>query len=297
MRHLAPRLVARCCLVLSVVVASAACTSTQPSASAQSSAGGSSSISAACPTVDSASFVQPGVLTVAVTGSAPPLDQADTAGNPVGMFIDLVNLWAKDLQIPKVQFDRIEFAATLPGLTAGKFDMGGAGVNQTAARLASTDFKLSKPFIASGSSLLLKNDSPVQGWSDMSDKILGGARQEAEFLAAKAKAVPKSTLEFPSTTEAEVALANGQVDAVGMDASEAQLYIKTAPNGSDFRVLADIIDPIAKGTVFRTQNTALIDAVNCEIGKELSDGTIDRLATQWYGSTGVVDTLRKIQNP
>lgn len=251
--------------------------------------------SVSCPTVDPSSFVQPGALQVSVTATAPPLDTIDSSGNPAGLYIDFVNLMAKDRKIPQVKFVRLEFAGMLPGLRAGRFDMGGAGVNQTPARLASPDFKLSTPFIASGATLLLRNESPVRSWEEMRDKTLGGSRGEAQLAAARERANPRNVIEFPGRPEGELALANGQVDALAVDAAEGAYFIRTARDGHNFRLLPDIIGVIPKGTVFRNENTGLINAVNCVIRNYLIFGVFDQLSNKWYGTTGPVDTLRRLR--
>jgi ABC-type amino acid transport substrate-binding protein len=250
---------------------------------------------AVCPVVKATSFVEPGVLQVSVTATAPPLDTIDAANSPVGMYIDFVNLMAKDLKISKVRFVRLEFAGMLPGLKAGRFDMGGAGVNQTPERLASQDFTLSTPYIASGTTLMVRKESPIQSWDDMRDKTLGGGRGEAQTAAARERAQPRNVIEFPGRPEGVLALANGQVDAYALDAAEGAYFIKTAPNGSMFRLLPEVISVVAKGTVFRRENRTLIDSANCVILKYLGAGVFDELTRKWYGTTGPVDTLRKMR--
>lgn len=250
-----------------------------------------------CGTVDASTFVQAGTLTVSVSTTAPPLDFLDANGNSQGMYIDLVNLWAKDLGIAKVNFAAGAFSAMLPGLTSGRFDMGGAGVGQTDARKASKDFTLSTAYVANGATLVVKKSSSIHTWADMANYKLGGADGEAEYTEAVAKAHPKQALGFPGALEARQALLAGQVDAVAGDSSELQYYINTAPEGSQLRLLEGtdaIISLMASGTVFRNQDTALIQGVNCEIGKELKDGTMAQMDQKWFGNTVSVDNLTQL---
>jgi len=250
-----------------------------------------------CGTVDASTFVQPGTLTVSVSTTAPPLDFLDANGNSQGMYIDLVNLWAKDLGIAKVNLAPGAFSAMLPGLTSGRFDMGGAGVSQTDARKASKDFTLSTAYVANGATLVVKKSSSIHTWADMVNYKLGGADGEAEYTEAIAKAHPKQSLGFPGGLEARQALLNGQVDAIAGDSAELQYYISSAPEGSQLRLLEGsdaIIALMASGTVFRNQNTALIKAVNCEIVKELKDGTMAQMDQKWFGNTISVDNLKQL---
>lgn len=289
--------------IVTAVLAVAACGSSSSSssnaaASSSNTSSGSAtaatvaSTSGGCPAVTPSELVQSGTLTVSVSGTAPPLDYVNSAGHPAGMYIDLVRLWAKDLGIKNVNFVEGPFESMLAGLTTGRWDIGGAGVSQTPARLASHDFVLSKPYLLDGVSLMVKANSSIQSFADMHGKALGGAAGEAEFIAAQAAAHASRNLAFPGALEARQALKNGLVDAVAGDVQELQYYVKTAPGGGGFRVLTDIIDSEPSGTAFRTQDHTLIAGVNCEIEKELNDGTMASLATKYFGTPVYVTQLQ-----
>jgi ABC-type amino acid transport substrate-binding protein len=209
------------------------------------------------------------------------------------MYIDLLHKMLDEWGGVSLDLQRIEFAGVLPGLKAGRFDMGAGGVRRTAARLASPDFALSDPYLADGVGLLVRKDSPIQTWDDARGKALGGVRGENELESAKARLQATNVVEFPGRPESVLAVSNGQVDVVAGSGAELVYVIKTAPNGADLRVVPELIDLTSQGTALRKENQNLLTAVNCLVHKYMADGSMQQLAVKWYGSSAPVDNVAK----
>lgn len=224
-------------------------------------------------------------LVIATTGNAPPMTMVQEDGSLGGFDIALCGRVAEDLGLtPK--FVRVDFAATIPGLKAGRFDMICSAVARTPARLASEDIYMSDPTIENYTTLMVRDGAPITTVEAAAGKRIGVVRggQEAKLLEAVfGKNVTVTT--YPGIAEELLDLKNGRVDAVAMNYITASYQ---AQKDVGLKVIApgftlEGVSPYEHGLVVSRKEPDLLTAVNKALGKLATDGQIDALKATWIG--------------
>src|SRR5438105_11011316 len=144
------------------IAAIAACGSSSSSSSSSSTGTGtSSSATAANPSVEKlvpAALKSKGTLTVASDASYAPNEFIGPDGHTVvGMDPDLMKALGAVMGL-KVKVVNVTFASIIPGMAAGKYDVGASSFTDTKAREKTVDFVT---YLAVGEAFLTKADSGV----------------------------------------------------------------------------------------------------------------------------------------
>jgi polar amino acid transport system substrate-binding protein len=98
-------------------------------------------------------IVKRGRLIVGITGTQPPLNVKNKAGEIIGMDADIAKLIALHMGV-KVKFSKMPFAKLLPALEAGKIDMVISSMTMTLER--NLDVAFVGPYYVSGKGVLTK---------------------------------------------------------------------------------------------------------------------------------------------
>ena len=241
------------------------------------------------------SLVKPGILTVTVTGEAPPGDFVDpTTGELTGFIHDLYLQIGTDLGLP-VEFVKLPFVSSLPGLKAIRFDMACASAAWTTARLGSNDFIMSSPIAVSGLLALTTRSSGINGWDGVAGKRLGGVQGEIYLQDAKRLLSNLGPVtEFPGAPDMVLALQNKQVDVVVTNSTIVRFIVQAAPNKADLVVIGPAKAVYPGGLCINPREADLAKAVNVLLANYRADGTLKSMYAKYGVPTGVVDQLRII---
>ena len=71
-----------------------------------------------------------GKLVVATSPDFPPFESLQSDGSVVGIEIDLLNIICEKLGVA-LKIEQMNFDSVLPGIQAGKFDLGASGISVT----------------------------------------------------------------------------------------------------------------------------------------------------------------------
>ncbi|QEN03728.1 transporter substrate-binding domain-containing protein [Thiospirochaeta perfilievii] len=102
-------------------------------------------------------------LTVAMELQYPPFEMSDESGNPSGISVDIAKDLGKYLG-REVVIENIAWTGLIPSLQTNKADIIISSMTITDERAQVVDF--SNPYIKSGLSLLINNESKVTGFAD-----------------------------------------------------------------------------------------------------------------------------------
>jgi polar amino acid transport system substrate-binding protein/cystine transport system substrate-binding protein len=200
-----------------------------------------------------------------------------------GFDIELCTDIAKTLGL-EADFVRVDFAATIPGLKANRFDMICSSVARTPARLASPDLFMSGPTIENFTTLVVKSDSQITEVGAAKGHGIGVVRggQEGKLLQDMFGS-DVTVSSYPGTAEELLDLKNGRIDAVAMSFVTASYNVANEPS---LKVLSpgfvkEGISPYSFGLVVSRNQPALRDAVDKELDKMRSDGSLDKLKEKW----------------
>lgn len=231
-----------------------------------------------------AGLVKPGTITIATTGNAPPITQVQPDGSISGFDIELCQKIASDLGLA-TEIVRVDFAATIPGLTAGRFDMICSSTARTKQRLDSPDLYMTVPTLQNFTTLLLRaDDDAIKTVDDAKGKRIGVVRggQEGQLLTDLFGS-DVQVVSYPGIAEEILDLKNRRIDGVAMSFVNASY---TAKSDAALKVLQpgfvkENVSPYDLALIVARSEEPLFKAVNAKIEELSASGYIDELKKKW----------------
>ena len=215
-----------------------------------------------------------GEIVIATSPDFPPFETIE-GGEVVGIEIDIVNKIAAKLGVT-VKIEQVNFDSVLPGIQAGKYDVGVSGITITEERKANADF--TKPYFEAAQVIVVKADSTIASKADLAGKKISvQTGTTAEDYCLKNDYQVSA---FEANNDAFAAMTAGKVDAWVVDNEVAVAMIK---GNADVKKLDENMTTEPYGFAFPKGSTTLVDAFNTEIDAMIADGTIQGLFDQ-YGA-------------
>lgn len=152
-----------------------------------------------------------GKLVIATSPDFPPFENLEN-GEVVGIEIDIMNLICEKMGVELV-IEQMDFESVIPGIQAGKFDVGVSGITVTEDRKKNVDF--SDPYFLASQAIVVTPDSAITGKADLTGKKISvqtGTTAE-EYCMDEGYEV----LAFTANNDAASALTSGKVDAWVVD--------------------------------------------------------------------------------
>jgi len=215
--------------------------------------------------------------------SWPPFEWKDEAGNYVGFDLDVMREIAK-LEGYKIEIKDVAFDSIIPGVKAGKYDIGASGFTITAKREEVIDF--SEPYWKSDQAVLIRKDSGLNVITALSAGRKVGAQRGttgADWIKSNLieKGVKVELKLYETYPLAVLDLVNKNIDAVLQDepASRASVAKEKAieiagiiVTGEEFGFLVKDGDPYG-----------LLSKINEGMKKLHTSGEWDRLVAKYFG--------------
>jgi hypothetical protein len=137
----------------------------------------------------------------------------------------------------------MDFEAVLPGVTAGKFDLGVSGISVTDQRKKNALF--TDPYCLAAQAIVVVEGSPITSKADLDGKKISvqtGTTAETFCMGNGYDVSP-----FAANADAELALVNGKVDAWVIDdltavVSESDDYVVAPDNAEGIRASKPDVD-------------------------------------------------------
>ena len=237
-----------------------------------------------------------GVLKVATSLQWPPFDYAAEGGAPDGIDIRLVKLLAAKLGLTP-RFDDLKFSSIVPGVAAGRYDIGVDQIGHTPERAAAVGFV---DYYRSDYSLLVRQGAdPALDATHLCGHTLALTQGSAQVGVAaqlsadcvKAGQPPIATLMFPNSADTYLALANGRGDGFLTDKAVGVFITKT--NGK--LAMTDAILPgltTPAGIVVAKPNTALQTALRLALESAAADGSYGAIMAAFGVPEGALDAAQ-----
>ncbi len=299
MRNWRPVLVAPLSLIC--VVAIAACGSSSSSSSSASSSGTSTAASSSAAATGAnaavvklvpASVKSKGALIVAADASYAPNEFIATDGHTViGMDADLTKALAAVMGL-KANVVNATFDSIIPGLAAGKYQLGASSFTDTKEREKTVTFVT---YFSAGTSFYTKASGGVDvtGLADLCGHTVAvekGTTQQADATAqsAKCKQAGKgavNVLVFPDQNGANLALSSGRAQVVMADSPVADYAVKKS-NGQ-FKLVGQTYGTAPYGLAM-PKTSGLAPAVLAALKVLMKDGTYSKILTTWGIQSGAI---------
>jgi polar amino acid transport system substrate-binding protein len=289
------RTVAASALLAGAALLAAGCAS-NPAAS--SGAGGSASASSTGSS-DPKSLVPAdvkakGTLTVAADASYAPNEFFDTDGKTIiGMDPDLAKALGQELGL-NVTLQNVTFDSILPGMAAGKYDLGMSSFTDNKQREQTVDFVT---YFSAGSSLIVKTGNP-EGLKPNDLSLCGktlavekGTVQESDDVPGDSKACTTAgkaaikLLSFDDQNGANLALSSGRADGVLADSPVAAYAAKQS--GGKFVLSGEPYGTAPYGIAV-PKGTGMANAVLAALKALMADGTYTQIMTKWGIQDGAI---------
>ncbi|MGN0667912.1 MAG: transporter substrate-binding domain-containing protein [Angelakisella sp.] len=219
---------------------------------------------------------EPAVLHMATEGTFPPYEYYDN-GQLVGIDIEVAGAIAEKLGM-KLETTDIAFESIIPGVQAGKYDIGMAGVTVSEDRLQQVNF--SDSYATGVQVVIVKEGGKVQSLDDMADAIIGTQSGTTGFIYASSDFGDDHVKSFTKTTDAVEALKNGQVDCVLLDNAPAEALVDANPDaGLSILETAYTVEDYA--IAINKENTDLQAKINAALAELVADGTLQSIIDKY----------------
>jgi polar amino acid transport system substrate-binding protein len=274
--------------------------SNSSSSSGSSSSGGSSSTPAAAAADPAVAKLVPaaikskGTLTVAADASYAPNEFIGPDGKTViGMDADLMKAIGAAMGL-KVTIANQTFDSIIPGLAAGKYDVGASSFTDTKAREKQVSFA---DYFVAGESFYTKasGGTTITGLSELCGRTVavekGTTEQtDAGTQATKCKSAGKPTvtvLAFPDQNGANLAVSGGRAQVGFVDSPVAAYQVKKS-NGQ-FKLVGPSIANAPYGLAVAT-NSGLDKPILAALKFLIKNGTYTTILTRWGVQAGAIKT-------
>lgn len=245
---------------------------------------------------------------IATEGAYPPWNSTDADGNLFGFDIDVAKEACRRANL-ECEIIPQAWKGIIPGLTAGKYDMIVAGMMATTKRLKVIDF--AGPYAKTPGSFATLKSSPLAGFKSALDgvtlnditaeeqgvidalkkqlkgKVIGvqTTTTHSNFLDTYFKDVAKIQ-KYGSQENVLLDLKTGRIDA-----AEGSLSVWVPAMKKDAGKDVVLFGPAWTGDIFglgngfglRKADQDLKDLMNKALAEMRADGTIQKLAIQWFG--------------
>jgi octopine/nopaline transport system substrate-binding protein len=245
---------------------------------------------------------------IATEGAYPPWNSTNSSGQLIGFEVDLANDLCQRMQV-ECEIVAQNWDGIIPALTAGKYDAIMAGMSITEERkqvISFTDSYASEPayFAVLKDSDLASYKSKLDqaDLDEVSEEEQAAIDSLKEALDGKTVGVQVATIHanfldeymsdavevrsYDTQENLDLDLEAGRVDAALASASYWYPLMQTE-KGADFTLIGPGLDggPFGKGVGvgIRQEDTDLVEMFNKAIAEAKADGTINRLAQEWFG--------------
>ncbi|MDO4433566.1 MAG: basic amino acid ABC transporter substrate-binding protein [Alysiella sp.] len=228
---------------------------------------------------------------VATDASYAPMEYMEN-NQVVGFSHDILDAAAKTQNI-KLEFVNTPFEGLFANVDKGDSDIGLASITINEDRLKQLDF--SEPYFHATQMIVTteNNSGSIKSFTDMKERtasVQAATSGDLILQDLQGKDSPKIK-RFETMPLAFKELESGGVDAVVGDSSVVSYYVKQHPETK----LNTIVDPsFVKenyGFAFKKgRNDGLREAINKGLAQIQSDGTYEKIYTQWFGAPSQTNT-------
>ena len=202
-------------------------------------------------------------VTVATSPDFPPFESLD-GSEVMGIEVDILQAITGKLGL-EMQLEQMDFESVIPGVQAGKFDIGMSGITITADRQKNCDF--TQPYFLASQAIVVTPDSDITCKADLEGKTI--AVQTGTTAEEYCMENGYEVLAFAANNDAAAALTSGKAAAWVVD-NEVGVAL-AAQQGLVVLDEAMTSEPYAFAFAKDSALTAQFDEA---LGELLADGTV-----------------------
>jgi len=214
-----------------------------------------------------------GQIVIATSPDYPPFEDLGADGVE-GIDIDIWNNICEKLGV-SLKIEQVDFDSVLPGVQAGKFNVGVSGITITEARQKNVLF--TDPYCLAAQSIVVLEGSPITCKADLEGKAV--SVQTGTTAGSFCMAQGYTVNSYANNTDAQTAMVAGKADAWVIDDLTAASMVKiyNAEHDQKLVVLPDTMttEPYAFAFAFGSED--LVKEINGIIAQMVADGTIEAI--------------------
>jgi polar amino acid transport system substrate-binding protein len=291
------KLVAAAAAVVLVLVVLTGCGSSSSSSSSGTSSSTSGSTAAANASLAAqvpAAIKSKGTLNVATEAQYAPNEFIDSDGHTViGMDAELMDAIASTLGL-KAKLINSDFETIIPGLAAGRYDLGISSFTDTKEREKTVDFV---DYFSAGISFYAKSSANpgVSTVADLCGKTVAAEKgtvetEEAEAQSKKCTKEGKkavTTLSFPGQNAVNLAVSSGRAELGMADSPVADYQVKQSEGG--FKLIGKEYEVAPYGIAI-PKTSGMTQPVLGAVKAVIADGTYEKILAKWGLQSGAIKT-------
>ena len=213
-------------------------------------------------------------LTMATNAEFPPYEYHE-GDSIVGIDAEIAQAIADKLGM-ELKIEDVAFDSIIPGVQAGKYDMGMAGMTVTDERLESVNFSTS--YAKGVQVVIVKEDSDIKSIDDLTGKKIGVQTSTTGDIYASGDYGEENITKYDNGAMAVQALISGKVDCVIIDNEPAKNYV-AANEGLKILETSYVEEDYA--ICFNKEDTELMDSVNGALEELIADGTVQSIIDKY----------------
>ena len=218
-----------------------------------------------------ASVQKKGKLSIATSPDFPPFESLTDSTTVEGIEIDILQLICNKLGV-ELEINQMDFDSVLPGVQAGKFDVGVSGITITEQRKKNVLF--TDPYCLAAQAIVVTEDSPIKSKADLEGKkvsVQTGTTAESYTMENG-----YSVSSFSANSDAEAALTSGKVDAWVIDDLTAAEMVKVYNETASVKlvILDEAMTTEPYAFAFSLGSDDLVKEVNVILNELIADGTV-----------------------
>ena len=211
-----------------------------------------------------------GKLTMATNAYFEPWEYYD-GENIVGIDPEVAQAIADKLGL-ELEIMDMDFDSIVTAVSAGKADMGMAGMTVTEERQKNVDF--SQTYASAVQAIIVPDGSDIKTADDMEGKKIGVMQGFTGDLSCTEQFGEDAVVRFNKSAEAVMALTQGKIDCIVIDNEPAKKIIEA---NSGLTILDSKYSQEDYAIAFAKGNDGLRDAVDAALGELISDGTVEQI--------------------
>lgn len=211
-----------------------------------------------------------GKIVMLTNAAFPPFEYLGSDNKPAGVDVELAQAIADELGVTLEVID-MDFDGIVPAIQSGQGDIGVAGMTNTEERRQSVDFSID--YVSTTQMIIVPEGSDIQSPDDLVGKTIGvQLGTTGDLFASDIEGA--NMQRFKTGPDAGLALSNGQIDAIVIDAMPADQIAKA---NAGLVVLEEPLTEEQYAIAISKDNADLKEVVDKVLQKLLDDGTVDQL--------------------
>ena len=216
-------------------------------------------------------------LVMATNAEFPPYEYHE-GDAIVGIDAEIAKLIADKLGM-ELKIEDVAFESIIPGVQAGKYDMGMAGMTVNEERLQSVNF--SDSYATGVQVVIVKEGGSIASLDDIAGKKIGVQTSTTGDIYASDDFGDENVVKFDNGAAAVEALKSGKVDCVIIDNEPAKSYV-AANEGLKILETEYAVEDYA--ICFAKDNTELQEKVNAALKELIADGSVQKVIDKYINA-------------